>query len=239
VRRTALIAFALALIGAGAFALAASGGGTGRALDVSRTAKAPSVHYTVAVTLNHRHQPLTLHIVGAAARDKAVAHLSLGLADARLMRSPAFLYEGGPHSILSFGGIDWLRLRVDRLSPHAQIFSMLRAVTPSPLLRVVAEAKLHPAGATGVFTGPVAYDDPVVRTALYQLTAGFEFRGLSLRIVVGRDGLIHRFLLTGHTADRSTTLTLRAHLFGFGEPVRVEPPKPGTFMDPDLVKLKS
>jgi hypothetical protein len=104
---------------------------------------------------------------------------------------------------------------------------------------VVAEAKLRPLTKRGVFAGTVAYDDPVVRTALRDLAAGFEFRGLRLRVVVGRDGLIHSLHLTGRTADGKTALSLRARLFGFDTPVHVKPPAPGTFMDPALEHVQA
>jgi hypothetical protein len=238
VRKTALIAFPVALLGALAFTFAAAGGCNARGLDVSRTADAPSVHYHVMVTLTHARNPMTLEIVGGATHDKLVAHLSLGMQSASIMRDPHFVYEGAPQGIVVLGGVKWLRLRIDGMPQHSQVFSTLRSLTPSPLLNVVGESKLQRVGAR-VFAGPVAYDDPVVRTALHQLGGGYEFRGLHVRIVVGKDGRIRNFLLTGRTADGSTLLSLHARLFGFGAPVRVRPPKPGTFMDPDLAKFQS
>jgi hypothetical protein len=56
---------------------------------------------------------------------------------------------------------------------------------------------------------------------------------------VGRDGLVHRLLITGHTADRASTLALSARLFAFGKPVHVKPPAPGTFVDDKLGQLTS
>jgi hypothetical protein len=117
--------------------------------------------------------------------------------------------------------------------------STLRSLTPSPLLRIVGEAKLRPRAGAGVFAGTVAYDDPVVRTALRDLANGYEFRDLHLRVVVGRDGLIHRLLLVGHSPDRQTTFVLRAQLYAFGKPVGIMPPAPGTFMDPRLEQLQA
>jgi hypothetical protein len=238
VRKTALTAFLVALLGALAFTFAAAGGGKARRLDLSRTANAPSVHYRLEVTLTHARNPKTLEIVGGATRDKLVAHLALGTQSAAIMRDPHFVYEGAPQGIVVLGDVKWLRLRLDGVPQHSQVFSTLRSLTPSPLLNVVSEARLQPAGAH-VFAGPVAYDDPVVRTALHQLGGGFEFRGLHVRIVVGKDGRIHNFVLTGRTADGSTSLSLHARLFGFGAPVRVPLPKPGTFMDPELAKVQA
>jgi hypothetical protein len=76
-----------------------------------------------------------------------------------------------------------------------------------------------------------------VRTALARLTGGIEFRQLQLVVHVGRDGLIHGLRLTGKTADRSSTFELVGRLFAFNRPVHVSPPKPGTFMDAQLVQL--
>lgn len=238
-RKAALISFALALLGALAFALAASGGGNARDLDPARTANAPSVHYRVTVTLTHANDPMTLHIKGAATHDKLIANLSMGLAKASIMRDPHFVYEGAPDGIVVLGGIKWLRLGIDQMSPRAKLFSTLRALTTSPFVHVVSEARLSRAGARGVFAGPVAYDDPVVRTALFQLTGGFEFRSLHLRVVVGHDGRLRTFFLTGHTPDGVTTLALQARFYGYGTPVRLPLPKPGTFMDPALAELKA
>jgi hypothetical protein len=239
VRKAALSSLGLALLGALAFAFAASGGGNARELDAARTANAPSVHYRVTVTLTQANTPMTLQIAGAAARDKLVAHLSMGLAKASVMRDPHFVYEGAPDGVVAMGGIKWLRLRVDQMPPRAKLFSMLRALTPSPFIHVVSEAKLSRAGAHGIFAGTVAYDDPTVRTALYQLTGGIEFRGLHLRVVVGRDGRLRTFFLTGRTADRQTTLALHARFYGYGTPVRLPLPKPGAFMDPALLQLQA
>lgn len=238
-RKTALTSLGLALLGALAFALAASGGGNARELDAARTANAASVHYRVTVTLTHANSPMTLNITGAAAHDELVAHLAMGSATASIMRDPHFVYEGSPSGVVVTRGIKWLRLGIDQMSPHAKLFSTLRALTTSPFVHVVSEARLGHTGARGVFAGPVAYDDPVVRTALSQLTGGYEFRGLHLRVVVGRDGRLRTFFLTGHTPDQSTTLALHAQFYGYGTPVRLPLPKPGSFVDPALVELKA
>jgi hypothetical protein len=60
-----------------------------------------------------------------------------------------------------------------------------------------------------------------------------------VHVAVGRDGLIHAIRITGRTADGKTTLNLRARLFGFGKPVSVKPPKPGSFVDPTLEQLQA
>jgi len=228
---------------AGAFTFEAAGGDAAPGVDVraasTDTAHASSVHYTVAVTLRKGKEPLTLRIDGGSSRDRLVAHLSLGSMIGSVLMSKPFLYESAPSGFVVLGNINWLRLHLSESSPRSQVMTTLRSLTPSPLLHVIAEARLRPLGRRGTFAGPVAYDDPVVRTSLHQLAAGLEFRALHVRVQVGRDGLIHRVRITGRTADGKTTLNLRARLYDFGVPVQVMPPSPGSFMDTALEQLQA
>jgi hypothetical protein len=241
VRRAALISFVAAAACAGAFTFAAAGGDGARGPDIrtasARTARAASVHYALSVTLTKAEQPVTLQIHGATSRERMVVHLRLGGMDGRIMISRPFLYEKAPSRIQVLGDIHWLRLPMSGLSERGQMLSTLRALTTTPLLHLIAEAKLRPTGERGIWAGPVAYDDPVVRASLRDLANGLEFRGLRLRVVVGAGGFVHRVRLTGRTADGWTALNLRARLFSFGKPVTVTPPKPGTFVDPQLELL--
>jgi hypothetical protein len=251
VRKAALLSLVLALVGAGSFALAASGGGAaahGRPVDVSaaklRTAQASSVHYSVVVAMTKAQEPLVLHISGGSSKEAMSVHLALTGGstppgtNSAIMVSKPFLYERAPGGVSVFGDVHWLRLSIDGKSPRSVVLSTVRSLTPSPLLRVIGEAKLRPLAArAGAFAGPVAYDDPVVRTALHALADGIEFRNLRVAVQVGRDGLIHHVGITGRTPDGKTTLNLRARLYAFGAPVRLVPPKPGTFMDQQLMQL--
>jgi hypothetical protein len=245
-RKTAFISLVAAASFAGAFAFAAAGGNKDKARPVvdvqtanTQTASAASVHYQVAITLKKARTPMTLHIHGASSRDRLLAKLAFGSQKGTIMLDSNFLYETAPSGIVVLGNFSWLRMNVGRLAPHSQTMSTLRSLTPSPLLRIVAEAKLHALERHDIFVGSVAYDDPVVRTALRDLANGYEFRQLHLRVVVGRDGLIHRLLLEGRSADHKTTFVLRARLFGFGTPVKITLPKQGTFMDPALEQLQA
>jgi len=245
-RKIALISSVAAASFAGAFTFAAAGGNKDTAAAVkdvqaarALTAKAPSVHYHVAITLKKADSPVTLHIRGASSPGRLLAKLALGTQTGTVMLDGNFLYESAPSGIVVLGNFSWLRMDVGRLKPHSQVMSTLNSLTPSPLLRIVAESKLHSLARRDVFVGSVAYDDPVVRTALRDLANGYEFRELRLRVVVGRDGLIHRMLLEGRSADHKTTFVLRARLFGFGTPVKITLPKPGTFMDPRLEQLQA
>lgn len=252
-KRTPIGAFVLALVGAGAFSLAALGGGKTAGVDLrhaaAATARASSVHYTFVVRLQKKEQPLVLHISGGSSRTATAVRLRLadltlsdgttmpGATGAVMLSSP-FLYERAPDGVAVYGNIRWLRLHVLGKSPHSQVMSTVRSMTPSPLLRIIGEARLHAVSTSGSFAGTVAYDDPVVQTALHTLGGGIEFRNLRVFVKVGKqDGLIHRVQLTGRTADGKTKLALRARLYGFGAPVTVVPPKPGTFMDQQLDQL--
>jgi hypothetical protein len=254
-RRSALFAVPLVLLAAGAFALAAVGGDRANAVDPAaanaRTARAFSVHYVVRVTLTERKQPLTLHISGGSSRDALSVRLRLDElkmksgatvpgADAVVRAYAPFVYERAPGGLPPvLGRVRWVRLSTDGLSVRSETMSALRALTPSPLYRVVAETKLRAVGPDGSFAGPVAYDDPVVATALNRLSGGLQFRSLRVGVQIGRDGLVHRVRIDGRTADGTTTLRLRARLYGFGRPVDVVPPKPGTFVDRGLQQLQS
>jgi hypothetical protein len=242
-RMIALISLVAAASFAGAFTFAAAGGNKPNVPDVQAanvsTAKAASVHYRVAITLKKASTPMTLHIRGASQPGRLLAKLALGSQTGTIMLDSNFLYETAPKGIVVLGNFSWLRMNVGRLSPRSQTMSTLRSLTPSPLLHIVAEAKLHPLARHDIFVGTVAYDDPVVRTALRDLANGYEFRELHLRVVVGRDGRIHRLLLEGRSADHKTTFLLRARLFGFGTPVKITLPKQGTFMDPALEQLQA
>src|SRR4051812_50149795 len=118
-------------------------------------------------------EPLILRISGGSSHDAMAVHLALdggnvmpGTTGAIMVSKP-FLYEQAPGGIAVFGNIRWLRLSIDGKSPRSEMLSAVRSLTPSPLLRVIGEAKLKPVGKHGAFAGPVAYDDPVVRTALF------------------------------------------------------------------------
>jgi hypothetical protein len=251
--RTLSATLVLAVVGAGSFALAAAGGGKSGGVDVlaanARTARAPSVHYTFTVRLDKKQRPLVLHVSGGSSREATAVHLRLAdvtLADGTtlpgatgaVMLSKPFLYERAPGGTAVYGTIRWLRLQVLNRSPRSQVLSAVRSLTPSPLLRIIAQSRLHAVSTRGGFAGAVDYSNPVVRTALHALGGGLEFRNLRLFVVVGRaDGLIHRIHLTGRTADGSTRLSLRARLFAFGAGVSIVPPKPGTFIDRQLQPL--
>jgi hypothetical protein len=252
VRKAALIAFPLALVAAGSCAFAAAGGGDARTGDVraakQRTAQASSIHYSVAVTMTKTQGPLVLHISGGSSREAMSVRLRLEDAtmkdgttmpgtDGAIMVSRPFLYERAPSGLSMFGSIRWLRVSIGGLPTRSQTLSTVRSLTPSPLLRVIGEARLHPVAGAGRFAGPVAYDDPIVRTALNGLGGGLEFRDLVVSVTVGRDGLIHRVGIDGRTADGKTSLRLRAHLYAYGVPVKLVPPKPGTFVDQRLEQL--
>jgi hypothetical protein len=240
-RKFALIAAAMAFA-ALSIAFAAARGtaappkskhGLGDAL--ARTAHVSSLHYAFRVGIRENGRPLALHIRGQSDANTISVHLATaGMSAAELLDGP-FLYEQAPNGMVVNGKWRWLRIEVKRLRPGSSAIAVVHALTPTPLLRVIAEGRMR--GTGRLYRGEVAYDDPIVRTALARLTGGIEFRQLQLVVHVGRDGLIHGLRLTGKTADRSSTFELVGRLFAFNRPVHVSPPKPGTFMDAQLVQL--
>jgi len=250
VRKPAVIGV-LATLAALSSAFAAAGGDAapkpGLRDVMARTVGARSVHYALHVRMRRGDTPLALHVRGQANRGTISVSLHMGdlkLPDGTTVPGPSgaalldgpFLYERAPNNIVVQGRIRWLRLSVRQLSSASDDLKAVHAMTPSPILRVVGEAHMWQAGSR-LYKGTVAYDDPIVRTALARLTGGIEFRRLRLSAFVGRDGRLHRIVLTGRTADGRTTLVLSARLYSFGRPLHVLPPAPGTFMDEQLSLL--
>jgi hypothetical protein len=246
-----LAGIALAAAAATAFAVVSGGHAAakpGIRAAVAKTETASSERYAIHVRLTRASTPMALHIRGQASAHTVSVQMrmsDLKLADGTVVPGPdgaavldgTFLYERAPSNIAVNGDVQWLRMPVASMSSHSDDLVAVRSMTPTPLLRVLNAA--HMAGGmqrSHVFNGSISYDHPAMRR-LSQLTGDLEFRHLRVSVLVGRDGRVHRIVLTGRTADGATTLSLRAKLFGFGKPVHVTPPKPGTFMDQQLVQL--
>lgn len=150
-----------------------------------------------------------------------------------------FLYERARDG-LTIGGANWVRLSIARIGSSSLALRGMHGMTAMPLLHVLGEAHAYPiTRSASIFRGTVAYDDPIVVTALAPLTGGLQFRDLRVAAWIGPGGLVRHVRLTGHTADRTTTLLADAHLFGFGRPVHVTPPAEGAFLDQSLLKLRN
>jgi len=239
------------VLAAGSVAFAANGGHSAKAPRLTQaiadTSSASSERYAFQVRMTRDAFPLSLHVRGQSATRTLSVSLHMGdatMPDGTKVPGPStaalidgpFLYERAPSSVAARGKVRWLRLRLAELPKGSHDLKTIHALTPGPLLRVLGAARIAPyAHGARSFHGTIAYDHPTVRIGLAQLTAGLEFRGLRISAIVGADGLVHRIVLTGHTADGRTTFSLRAHLFGFGKPVHVTPPAPGTFLDPHAV----
>jgi hypothetical protein len=232
---------------------AVAGGGhavskPGLTAAVSKTEAASSVRYTIHVRLTRRGVPMTLHIRGRAAADMvsiAMRMSDLTLDDGTVVPGPSgaalldgpFLYERAPSNLPVDGPVQWQRLAVWTLPARSPDLAAIRSMSPSPLLRVLHTAHTGRArGSSRVFHGSIPYDERAVRR-LARLIGNLEFRHLRVSAILGRDERVHRIVLTGRTADGMTTLSLRARLFGFGKPVHVTPPKPGTFVDEQLAQI--
>jgi hypothetical protein len=245
--RPAAVLLATAGLVAGLAFAFAGGGHAGARPDLdaaaARTATTASARWVIHVRMTHAGEPVSLHIRGQSGPHMLSVKMRLGdsvLADgtkvpgmngAALLDGP-YLYERAPGTVALYGTIRWLRLRVGSLPAGGNDLDAVRSMSPVALLRVLRHARLarlRPGSRS--FHGTLAYDDLSVRASLARLTGGIEFRGLRISGLVGRDGLVHRVVLTGRTADGTTTLSLRAHLFAFGTRFHVKPPAPGTFID--------
>jgi hypothetical protein len=239
--RKAAIIGSIVLLAAAAGASAAPKPGLRAAL--LRTAATKSQRYVFTVRITKDALPLELRVRGQQSGETISIRLMLSGAKmpaangATLLLGP-FLYERAPSTVVDFDKLRWLRVHVADLSPGSVKLKAVHALTPAPLLRVLGRARMTQAGpGSRLYRGTVAYDKPVVRSSLARLTGGTEYRELRISAYVGRDGLVHRLLITGRTADRATTLSLSARLFAFGRPVHVKPPPPGKFTDAKLVRL--
>jgi hypothetical protein len=242
----------IALAGALTTAFAVAGGGHAApkpdlAESAQKTEAVASERYTIHVRLMRAGTPLSLHVHGQASERTISVKLQMGsltLSDGTVVPGPngaalldgPFLYERAPSNVAVQGSIHWLRLSVAKLAPNSEDLSALHSMTPRPLLRLLRQANVARAGDSSLFHGAIPYDAPALRP-LSKLTAGLEFRHLRVSAFVGRDGLVHRVVLTGRTADGHTTLSIRMRLYAFGRPVHVTPPAPGTFMDQELAQI--
>jgi hypothetical protein len=233
-------------------ALAATGGKAPRSTlgqAVYRTSHASSLRYAMVIAVTRTHYPsMQLRIHGTRTTGSLYVHVkafSTVLADGTALPGPQqsalidgpFLYEGSPNGIAIAGKIRWLRVPVARLGTSKAITTM-HNLSPAPTLRLVDEwSKVRTRAPHGVFRGSVAYDDPIVLTALSGMTGGIEFRDVAFTARIGIDGYVHAITVTGRTADGSRTLLVTVRMSGFGRPVRVPIPGEGTFMDQKLLGL--
>lgn len=251
-RRSLLLAF-VSTFAVASVALAATGekdSSSTLGQAVYRTNHAPSLRYTMVIAVTRAHYPaMQLRIHGTRTTGTLFIHVkafSTVLADGTALPGPQqsalldgpFLYEGAPNGIAVQGNIRWLRIPVARIGTNAPAIDAIHNLSPSPLLRVLDEwTHVRTRAPRGVFHGRVAYDDPVVLTALSGMAGGIEFRDVAFTARVGVDGFVHSITVTGRTADRSRTLNATVTMYAFGRPVRVSIPGEGTFMDQKLLDL--
>jgi hypothetical protein len=214
----------------------------------ARTAHVGSQRYAVDLTIVKDAVRYVMHAQSAVAPGVISVHLELG----ELTRSDGtivpgsetwglidgpFLFEHTPDG-LAVGSVEWMRVRIALLSPSHPALQGMHGMTAMPLLHVLDEARARAVSPdASIFRGSIAYDDPIVVTALQPLMAGLQFRDLRVTAWIGPDGLVRRVRLTGHTPDRKSTLLVNARLFAFGRPVHVTPPAEGTFVDEQLLRL--
>ena len=251
-RRSLLLAF-VSTFAVASVALAATGGKPPRSTlgqAVYRTNHASSFRFAMIIAVMHAHAPATqFRIHGTRTTGSLFIHVrafSTVLGDGVALPGPQqsalldgpFLYEGAPNGVAVQGNIRWLRIPVARIGTNAPVIDAIHNLSPAPLLRVLDEwTHVRTRTSTGVFHGSVAYDDPVVLTALSGMTRGIEFRDVVFTARIGADGFVHSIVVTGKTADRSRTLKATVSMYAFGRPVRVSIPGEGTFMDQKLLDL--
>ena len=249
-RRSPLLAF-VSTFAVASVALAATGGTASRStLAVYRTNHASSFRYAMVIAITHAHAPtMQLRIHGTRTTGSLFVHVkafSTVLGDGVALPGPQqsalldgpFLYEGAPSGVAVQGKIRWLRIPVARIGTNATAIDAIHNLSPAPLLRVLDEwTHVRTHAPNGVFRGSVAYDDPVMLTALSGMAGGIEFRDVAFTARIGVDGFVHSIVVTGRTADRSRSLKATVTMYAFGRPVRVSIPGEGTFMDQKLLDL--
>lgn len=217
---------------------------------VGRTNQASTLRYVLDVSVARTdHAPMGLQVKGVRARGSLFVHMKARaavLADGTTVAGPQqsalldgpFLYEGSPNGVAVDGKIRWLRVPVARIGPTAAAITTLRNLSPAPLLRVLDEwSNAKTRAPQGIFHGTVAYDDPIVQTALAGLAGGVQFRDVRFTAHVGADGYVHTIHVSGRTADGLRTLSVSARMYAFGRPVHVTPPAEGTFVDQKSLAL--
>jgi hypothetical protein len=253
--RQAVILAPIAMLVVGAsVALAATGHApkpraSSLAAAAARTARVSTQRYAVDLRIMKDSVPHVLRARSAVAPGTISVWLELAPvrlpngtfipgSDTEGLIDGPFLYERMPDGLAAQGSVDWLRVSIASLSPSHPALSGMHGMTAMPLLHVLGEARAHAVTRdASLFRGTVAYDDPIVVTGLRMFTAGLQFRDLRVTAWIDPHGLVRRVRLTGHTADRKTTLLVNARLYAFGRPVRVTPPAEGTFMDDQLLQL--
>jgi hypothetical protein len=245
-RKSLLLAF-VSMFAVASVALAATGGKappTTLVQAVDRTNHAPSLRYVLDITVTRPRAPvMSLHVRGMRGQGSLFIHLQ-ALADSTpgpqqsvLIDGP-FLYEGAPNGIAIGGKVRWLRFPIARIGAEARPIQTMHNLSPAPLLRLLDEwSGGKRRSTTGAFHGRVAYDDPIVQTALAGMTGGIQFRDVHFSARVGADGYVHTISVSGRTADGTRTLSVTAHLYAFGRPVNPRTPREGTFVDQKLIGL--
>ena len=218
------------------------------AAAAARTAHVSTPRFNVDLKIVKAAMSHSLHAHSAVAPGTVFVHLELGemtLSTGTIVPGSEtdgliygpFLYERVPDA-LSVGSISWLRISIPSLSRSHPALRGMHGLTAMPLLHVLGEARAHAVTRdASIFRGTVAYDDPIVVAALQTFSAGMQFRGLRVTAWIGKDGLVHRIRITGHTPDRSSTMLVDARLYAFGRSVHFTPPGEGTFTDHQLKQL--
>lgn len=250
--RSVLLAF-VSIFAVASVALAATDREAPRstlAQAVNQTSHASSLRYVMVIAVARDHYPaMQLQVHGTRTVGALFMHIkafSSVLSDGTAIPGPQqsalldgpFLYEGAPNGMAIAGKVRWLRVPTARIGQSSKALATMHNLSPAPLLRLVDEwSKARTRARHGAFRGKVAYDDPIVETALTGMTGGIQFRDVSFTVRVGEDGYVHTIAVKGKTADGTRTLIATVRMFAFGRPVRLPIPGEGTFIDQKSLAL--
>lgn len=212
-----------------------------------RTAAVPSLHFDLTdQMLNAGMPPYVLNAHGALAGNAAQVAMKVAnvrMPSGQVLTGPSadertdgtFLYLRS--SLASSGGM-WIRERLAALAAGSPELRVLRAISPRALVLLLARAHdVRRAGDSRVYHATLPYTDTTVAQTLAGLEAGTQYRRLRLAAWVSPQGRVLMLLLSGRTADGTSTFLLSLTLGGFDRPVKVSPPRPGSFVDVNLSRL--
>lgn len=214
-----------------------------------RTAAVPSLQFDLTdQMLSAGQPPYVLNAHGALAGNAAEVAMKVAnvrMPSGQVLTGPSadertdgtFLYLRSSVTSSVAGGM-WIRERLGALTGSSPELRALRAISPRALVLLLARAHdVRRAGRSRVYHAILPYTDTTVAQTLGGLEAGTQYRRLRLTAWVSPQGRVLMLLLSGRTADGSSTFLLALTLGGFDRPVSVRPPRPGSFVDFDLSRL--
>ncbi len=244
------------LVAAAALALLGFGGAPGSATRpatlgqlAERAAAVGSLRFELTARIERAGlPPYVLRVRGATSRYATWLRLAVdtvraangtavpgATAEERVDRSFVYVRSTATRAVV---GPMWVRERRAALGPGSAELRLLHHVSAEAVLDALRRGRGVTRSDGGrVYHASLPYGNPGVRVALEDLEGGIEYRHLRLTAWVAPSGLLRLVLVTGRTADGSSTFLLTLELRGYGRPVSVGPPGQRSFIDFDLVRL--